>query len=120
MPIILIIKAVGVTTKKNIIPIISGDTIFPISKPNLNQSLFKGRRNLEFDIPKIRKINETNKNDVVKLIGFPHSKSIDNENEWIYIERVFVKGEFHKLGQNVLKSNNILFISSLNKSVLAS
>ena len=56
------------------------------------------------------KLNETNKNDVVKLIGFPHSKSIDNENEWIYIERVFVKGEFHKLGQNVLKSNNILFL----------
>ena len=56
------------------------------------------------------KLNETNKNDVVKLIGFPHSKSIDNENEWIYIQRVFVKGEFHKLGQNVLKSNNILFL----------
>ena len=40
------------------------------------------------------KINETNKNDVIKLIGIPHSKSINNENEWIYIERVFIKGEF--------------------------
>jgi len=56
------------------------------------------------------KINETNKNDVIKLIGIPHSKSINNENEWIYIERVFIKGEFHKLGQNVLKSNNVLFL----------
>ena len=56
------------------------------------------------------KINESNKNDVIKLIGIPHSKSINNENEWIYIERVFIKGEFHKLGQNVLKSNNVLFL----------
>ena len=56
------------------------------------------------------KINQTNKNDVIKLIGIPHSKSINNENEWIYIERVFIKGEFHKLGQNVLKSNNVLFL----------
>ena len=33
------------------------------------------------------------------------SKSIDNENEWIYIERVLVKGEYHKLGRNILKSS---------------
>ena len=55
-------------------------------------------------------INETNKNDVINIIGQPHSKSINNENEWIYIERVFVKGKFHKLGQNVLKSNNVLYL----------
>ena len=55
-------------------------------------------------------INKTNKNDAINIIGYPHSKSINNENEWIYIERVFIKGEFHKLGQNVLKSNNVLFL----------
>ena len=55
-------------------------------------------------------INKTNKNDVINIIGQPHSKSISNENEWIYIERVFVKGKFHKLGQNVLKSNNVLYL----------
>ena len=42
LPIILIIKAIGVTTKKNIIPIIIGEIIFPNNNPNLNQSLFKG------------------------------------------------------------------------------
>tara|TARA_B100002019_G_scaffold280828_1_gene284201 strand:- start:1781 stop:2245 length:465 start_codon:yes stop_codon:yes gene_type:complete len=56
-------------------------------------------------------INKHNKNDVIKLLGLPHSKSIDNDDNWIYIERVFVKGDFHKLGQNVLKTNNVLYLS---------
>ena len=41
---------------------------------------------------------------LLKLIGQPHTKSINNENEWIYIERILTKGKFHKLGQNVLKT----------------
>ena len=44
-------------------------------------------------------VNKTNKNDVIKIIGQPHSKSIDDENEWIYIERILSKGKFHKLGK---------------------
>ena len=56
-------------------------------------------------------IDTSNKNDVVKIIGQPHSKSIENSNEWIYFERVITKGEFHKLGQNVLKSNNVLILT---------
>jgi outer membrane protein assembly factor BamE (lipoprotein component of BamABCDE complex) len=44
-------------------------------------------------------------------MGHPHSKSINNNNEWFYIERTLTKGEFHKLGQNVLKNNNVLFLS---------
>ena len=55
-------------------------------------------------------INESNKNDVVKLIGVPHSKSLTDDNIWIYFERVLTKGEFHKLGQNILKENNVLFL----------
>ena len=55
-------------------------------------------------------INTSNKNDVIKIIGQPHSKSINNQNEWIYIERVLTKGEYHKLGQNILKANNVLVL----------
>ena len=55
-------------------------------------------------------INKSNKNDVLSIIGHPHTKSIDNDNEWIYIERIFHKGEYHKLGQHILKSNNVLFL----------
>ncbi len=53
---------------------------------------------------------KTNKNDVIKIIGQPHSTSINNKDEWIYIERILTKGEYHKLGQNVLKANNVLVI----------
>ena len=56
-------------------------------------------------------INSTNKNDVIQIIGQPHSKSINNENEWFYIERILTKGEYHKLGQNILKENNILVLN---------
>ena len=55
-------------------------------------------------------VKKNNKNDVLKLIGSPHSRSFNNEDEWIYIERVLTKGSFHKLGQNILKTNNVLIL----------
>ncbi len=55
-------------------------------------------------------IDVSNKNDVIKNIGQPHSKSINDDNEWIFIERTLSKGEFHKLGKNVLKESNILVL----------
>ena len=57
------------------------------------------------------KVKVNNKNDVLKLIGNPHTKSISNEDSWIYIERVLTKGSFHKLGQNVTKTNNVLVLT---------
>ena len=56
-------------------------------------------------------VNVSNKNDVLSIIGSPHSKSISNDDDWIYIERVLTKGEFLKLGQNTLKTNNVLVLS---------
>ncbi len=56
-------------------------------------------------------VNKHNKNDVIKLVGLPHTKSIKRTNDWIYIERILTKGSFHKLGQSVLKTNNILVLS---------
>ena len=54
----LIIKPVGVTTKKNMIPIIKGEIIFPNTIPNLNQSIFNGFKSFEFSNPKIRNMIE--------------------------------------------------------------
>ena len=56
-------------------------------------------------------INTNNKNDIIKIIGQPHTKSISDEDNWIYIERVMSKGSYHKLGKNVLKTNNILILT---------
>ena len=49
---------IGVTTKKNIIPIINGEITFPKRIPNLNQSLFKGVKILDFKRPNTKKIIE--------------------------------------------------------------
>ena len=56
------------------------------------------------------KVDVSNQNDVIKSIGHPHSKSINDENEWFFVERTLTKGEFHKLGQNILKESNILIL----------
>lgn len=54
------------------------------------------------------KINTTNINDTIKIIGIPHAKSIDNNKDtWIYIERITGKGKYHKLGKPVLLKNNV-------------
>ena len=55
-------------------------------------------------------INTTNKNDVIKIIGQPHSKSINDYDIWIYVERTLSKGKYHKLGKHVLKKNNTLVL----------
>jgi outer membrane protein assembly factor BamE (lipoprotein component of BamABCDE complex) len=65
-------------------------------------------------------INKSNKNDVVKLLGNPHSKSIANENKWFYFERMITRGKLHKLGRNVLKKNNVLEIEFNKYGVLTS
>ena len=55
-------------------------------------------------------VNKSNTNDVLKIIGHPHTVSLENENDWFFLERVLSKGDFHKLGQNVLEKNNILVL----------
>ena len=53
---------------------------------------------------------QTNKNDVLKIIGNPHTKSIENDDIWIYIERTLTKGKYHKWAKHVLKTNNALVL----------
>ena len=56
-------------------------------------------------------LNKSNKNDVIRIIGYPHIKDKKKDNNWIYLERVLSKGKFHKLGQHELKENNILVLN---------
>ena len=55
-------------------------------------------------------LKKTNKNDIINKLGQPHSKSFDDEDIWIYLERTLSKGKYHKLGQHVLKTNNVLVL----------
>tara|TARA_B100001939_G_C16542036_1_gene446696 strand:- start:76 stop:531 length:456 start_codon:yes stop_codon:yes gene_type:complete len=55
-------------------------------------------------------VNKTNTNDVLKIVGIPHTNYINDKNTWLYFERVLAKGEYIKLGQNVLRKNNVLIL----------
>ena len=57
---------IGVTTKKNIIPIIIGEIILPNKIPNLNQILFKGVNNFDCSKPEIIKKNDNKKKMIIK------------------------------------------------------
>ena len=59
---------------------------------------------------KLIAINESNKNDIIKVLGVPATKGLTNDNLWIYIERTKTRGKMIKLGQNVLLKNNILVL----------
>ena len=63
---------VGVTTKKNTIPITSGEIKFPNVIPILHHILFKGVKMFDFINPKIKKINEMTNNQY--LISLALSK----------------------------------------------
>ncbi len=56
------------------------------------------------------KIKVSNKNDVIKTLGQPHSRSIKEKNTWIYIERTKSKGKVYRLGKDVLINNNVLVV----------
>ena len=56
------------------------------------------------------KINFSNKNDVIKLIGPPSTKSTFDNDVWIYIERKTSSSRLSKLGQKVLLVNNVLVL----------
>ena len=64
--------------------------------------------------------NETNQNDVLGIIGQPHTKSIDDENIWIYLERTLTKGKYHKLGKHIVKKNNVLVLNFDKYGILKS
>ena len=55
------------------------------------------------------KLDISNKNDVITIMGQPQIKN-DDEETWIYIERILSKGKYHKLGQHVIKENNVLVL----------
>ena len=59
---------------------------------------------------KLITVNKSNKNDAIKLLGQPSTKSLTDENLWIYIERVQTRGELLKLGQNITLDNNVLIL----------
>ena len=59
---------------------------------------------------KLITVKQSNKNDIIAIMGQPSTKGMVNDNLWIYIERTRTRGKLLKLGQNYLKKNNVLVL----------
>ncbi len=66
------------------------------------------------------KVNNTNKNDIVQLIGPPSTKSSFDNDVYIYIERKTSSSKITKLGKKKLLSNNVLVLEIDQKGILIS
>ena len=66
------------------------------------------------------KINYSNKNDIIKLIGPPSTKSTFDNDIFIYIERKTTGSKVTKLGKKKLLTNNVLILELDNKGILLS
>ena len=76
---ILIKIPVGVTIRKNIIPIINGEITLPKTMPNLYQILFKGVNIGEFKTPKIKKKIATTIDQILISLSF-HDEFLYHDN----------------------------------------
>ena len=55
-------------------------------------------------------LNKTNKNDIVKLLGPPSTKSTFDNDVWIYIERKTTTKSLFKLAKEKILVNNVLVL----------
>ena len=63
-------------------------------------------------------LSTTNKNDIIKILGPPSTKSTFDNDVWIYIERKQVESSIFKLGKEKLIVNNVLVIEINNQGLL--
>ena len=63
-------------------------------------------------------INETNRNDIIKLIGPPSTKSTFDNDIFIYIERKTSSSQLRKLGKKKLIANNVLLLELDSRGLL--
>ena len=97
--------------------------IFTINCSGNKVSNYHGMKSLDLKFEKL-KINETNKNDIIDIIGPPTIKSDFNEYKWFYIERQKTNQSLFKLGKQRIKKNNVLVVELnqlgilINKKIL--
>ena len=65
-------------------------------------------------------VNQSNKNDILKLLGSPSTKSTFDNDLWIYIERKTDNSSLTKFGNERIIVNNVLLIEVNNMGLLAS
>ena len=63
-------------------------------------------------------INQSNTNDISQLLGPPSTKSIFDNDIWIFIEREITHEKLFKLGKEKIIKNNVLVLEIDNKGIL--
>ena len=63
-------------------------------------------------------INKTNKNDIMRLLGNPSTKSKFDNDVWIYIERKQTQSNLKNLGTMKIYKNDVLVLEIDNYGVL--
>jgi outer membrane protein assembly factor BamE (lipoprotein component of BamABCDE complex) len=63
-------------------------------------------------------INKTNKNDIMKILGNPSTKSKFDNDVWIYIERKQTQSKLKNFGKMKIYENNILVLDIDNYGIL--
>ena len=81
--------------------------------------LHHGVHNLEQKQKKL-KLEYSNKNDIIKLIGPPSTQSVFDSEVFIYIERKTSSSKLLRLGKKELIKNDVLIIELDNKGILIS
>ena len=92
--------------------------IFFITSCSLNKVIKKhGVRNLDKKHEKLI-INESNSNDVIKILGPPSTRSTFDNDLWIFIEREITHEKIIKLGKERLLTNNVLIVEINDMGIL--
>ena len=92
--------------------------IFFLASCTLNKVVqHHGVHNLEIKQTKL-KINETNKNDIIELIGPPSTKSTFDNDLYIYVERKTSGSKLRKLGKKILIKNDVLVLEIDSNGIL--
>ena len=95
-------------------------TLFFLASCSINKVVqHHGVHNLEIKQSKL-KINYTNRNDIIKLIGPPSTKSTFDNDVFIYIERKTSSSKLTKLGKKKLLTNSVLVLEIDNSGILLS
>ena len=90
--------------------IVSNCNIKKVSKHHGVPFLEKKQSSLE--------VNKTNKNDIMRILGNPSTKSKFNNDIWIYIERNQTQSKLTNLGKMKINKNNVLVLEIDNFGIL--
>tara|TARA_B110000196_G_scaffold207655_1_gene177968 strand:- start:534 stop:1007 length:474 start_codon:yes stop_codon:yes gene_type:complete len=63
-------------------------------------------------------VNQTNKNDILEILGPPSTKSSFDSDLWFYIESVMQNKSVFKFNNNKIAVNNVLILEIDNRGLL--